>query len=957
MCFIVMTYAGAKSYQKLIGEAVNTGQYAKALKYIDKVDTIIIEDNFVPPSVLDELLNYTITNKVSNDVTDKVLQWVASEFSSWGEMMALSKENYEDAEYYLQTAALCYEALAGKDSPFRTNVLMSLLELYNENERFEESLSIYFELADICYEKEDTVSFVNILNGLSLCYYRKGDIEISDSIQGLCRDWTYSISNKKVANYIYVSCAEQTAYFYFLMRDYSRAWNLYKSLLNVLTSNYEPERITAAVAIIKSRQGWIALVNGQIDEAKDNMEWAHPILTSDIERFGGQMVMNYMGLARIALYQHNFVESERLLTECLHYVRTLGDNVENISILLPVLDELATTEFLMYNYDSSLVHTIECLEWYDAFSFLEPDSYQLGMALFRKGILESEFGNTDSVYQPLIRSYLILKDVCWNIFQILPAEKREQYWETNKIRFTSVYPKWFDYFYRNGINEVAEIAYDNELFVKGLLLETMVSIKNAIMQSGDSTLIGLLNEKTRIDEYLSQIAIDGVSSPMIDKLRKKSEDIDRELSTKNKLYRLSKERQSTTWHDVQQSIGEKDCAIEIANYSEVVDNNIVDRYIAIVVDKQCVHPYIVPLFSDNEYKHLFNAQPSDLYGETGSILGDCIYSRLKQYFNLDGKVYIAPSGVLHNIAIENLMLGNGSRLGELVNIYRVSSTRKCIKNIAIDYSNTAVIYGGINYHTSAKEMITYSQKYPSLTNSYRSLDNQDLDRGEWRYLPNTKVEAYSIRDILSKIEMNVNVLEGAAGNEESFKALSNSNTRILHIATHGFYIPISEKQNADVMLQKFFYGQSHDSIFIDPLSRCGLVFSGATNTEIASSNIVQDGIGYACEIANMNLSGCELVVLSACQTAKGDISTEGVYGLQRAFKMAGVQTIIMSLWNVDDNATRLLMTEFYTNWIEKRQTKREAFKNAQNTVRVAVDEDGERMYENPYYWAGFIMLD
>jgi CHAT domain-containing protein len=99
----------------------------------------------------------------------------------------------------------------------------------------------------------------------------------------------------------------------------------------------------------------------------------------------------------------------------------------------------------------------------------------------------------------------------------------------------------------------------------------------------------------------------------------------------------------------------------------------------------------------------------------------------------------------------------------------------------------------------------------------------------------------------------------------------------------------------------------------------------------------------------MDLRGADLVVLSACETAKGDITSEGVFGLQRAFKMAGAQTIIMSLWSVDDQATQILMTEFYNNWIGKHQSKREAFRNAQNTVRS--------QYEEPEYWAGFVMLD
>jgi CHAT domain-containing protein len=98
-------------------------------------------------------------------------------------------------------------------------------------------------------------------------------------------------------------------------------------------------------------------------------------------------------------------------------------------------------------------------------------------------------------------------------------------------------------------------------------------------------------------------------------------------------------------------------------------------------------------------------------------------------------------------------------------------------------------------------------------------------------------------------------------------------------------------------------------------------------------------------------------VLSACETAKGDVTSEGVFGLQRAFKMAGVQTIIMSLWKVDDHATQILMTEFYNNWVGKKQSKREAFRNAQNAVRYAKDANGEYLYSKPVYWAGFVMLD
>ena len=113
---------------------------------------------------------------------------------------------------------------------------------------------------------------------------------------------------------------------------------------------------------------------------------------------------------------------------------------------------------------------------------------------------------------------------------------------------------------------------------------------------------------------------------------------------------------------------------------------------------------------------------------------------------------------------------------------------------------------------------------------------------------------------------------------------------------------------------------------------------------------IEDGVLTAEEIANLHLENTELVVLSACESGLGDLSSDGVMGIQRAFKNAGVQTLIMSLWKVDDDATKLLMTEFYGNLLAG-ESKRQAFEKAKETVRK------DARYSNPHYWAAFIMLD
>ena len=113
-----------------------------------------------------------------------------------------------------------------------------------------------------------------------------------------------------------------------------------------------------------------------------------------------------------------------------------------------------------------------------------------------------------------------------------------------------------------------------------------------------------------------------------------------------------------------------------------------------------------------------------------------------------------------------------------------------------------------------------------------------------------------------------------------------------------------------------------------------------------------DGILTAKEISNLDLFGVDIVVLSACQTGLGDISGEGVYGLQRGFKKAGVNTILMSIDKVDDEATRILMVEFYKNLMNGK-TKHQSLRDAQKYLRSV--DNGK--YDDPKYWASFIMLD
>ena len=188
--------------------------------------------------------------------------------------------------------------------------------------------------------------------------------------------------------------------------------------------------------------------------------------------------------------------------------------------------------------------------------------------------------------------------------------------------------------------------------------------------------------------------------------------------------------------------------------------------------------------------------------------------------------------------------------------------------------------------------------------------------------------------------------------EESFKALAGKNIGIIHLATHGFYW--SEEDAEDRSYVSFLTNMNNKmQTFEDKaLLRSGLFFSGA-NIGLAGEELpddIEDGVLTAKELSAMNLGNVDMVVMSACQSGLGETSGEGVFGLQRGFKLAGANTLLMSLWKVDDTATRLLMTEFY-NHLLRGYSKIEALKKAQMYVRIQAG------YEDHEFWAGFILLD
>jgi CHAT domain-containing protein len=243
-------------------------------------------------------------------------------------------------------------------------------------------------------------------------------------------------------------------------------------------------------------------------------------------------------------------------------------------------------------------------------------------------------------------------------------------------------------------------------------------------------------------------------------------------------------------------------------------------------------------------------------------------------------------------------------------------------------------------------------------------DSTTYRGGGWPYLKGTLEEADEVCEILKHSKTKVSKITGTDATETTLKDLSGKRKRMLHIATHGFYWSETDarRQKRREGMRFLNMGDAQANYVEDKaMTRSGLLFSGAENTfsgvEIPAG--VDDGVLTAQEISRLDLRGLDLLVLSACQTGLGEITGDGVFGLQRGFKKAGARTIVMSLWSVSDNATKDLMTQFYTA-LAAGKNKRQAFAEAQRYLKEHDSDYGyfpSSLRLRRPHWAAFIMLD
>lgn len=521
----------------------------------------------------------------------------------------------------------------------------------------------------------------------------------------------------------------------------------------------------------------------------------------------------------------------------------------------------------------------------------------------------------------------------------LSSEERERFWSTiaEQNLFKEIWEAARGDEERQSI--LASCAYDYSLMMKGLLLGAGNRIDRMLTEHPDSIVRERYAQMKNLSAQLDNMSMRGGDPTQMQFLREALTAAQRDINTAVRGMGIDSDmsgEHTIGWREVQSRLGEHEAAIEFMRLAVGYDTSIDPLYVAVVLRRSWESPRMVELCRESvlrKYVSLDHMRNRRLYNSFKiTELWPLIWQPLQAYIAEGETVYFSADGVMNILNIGAIKPDDSDRrmADERYTLRRLSSTRELCHDRAETKWSNAVLYGGLNYEMGDEALSEATRAYQDvdLGVSRGSSSGNEVPRSE---LPQTYREAVDIAVMLDNRGIRPELIVGDKGVEESFKALSGREFELLHIGTHGFYM----EGKADY--------QSTDEE-LSPMLRSGLVMSGKRNP---APDDREDGLLFAREIADMDLSSVDMVVLSACQTAQGEVTGDGVFGLQRGFKQAGVGTIIMTLWEVHSDMTQYMMTEFYRN-LTGGMERHEAFRAARESTKAEYPD---------LDWAAFIMLD
>ena len=490
---------------------------------------------------------------------------------------------------------------------------------------------------------------------------------------------------------------------------------------------------------------------------------------------------------------------------------------------------------------------------------------------------------------------------------------------------------------------------------KGLIFQSTAKARARILASKNDELINSFRDWTSRRDYLAKVYAMSLEERTKRAIDVKALEAEINASEKKLMQQAAalevagfEDKGSVNWKQLKGRLKPGEAAVEIVRTTGIGEQKDVIYAAVIVTGRDDSKPEVVILpggydLETRDMRYYSNAIQSRLedtvsYRKYWKAIGA----------NLNGvrKVYFSPAGVYHQLSLPTLKnRASGKFLADEHEVVLVGNTADLLSSPRKRRTSpTTYLMGYPDYKGEGFQQVKEPEH-----DKQRSAGPTEMTTATQRYfnketgtvapLPGTLKEVETIQALLKRRNVPVSVFTGDVASEEQLKKISNP--AVLHIATHGFFLPNQHLSEAETLAGKKAQ---------DPLLRSGLLLADCEESlrGYSGSSEEEDGILTAYEAMNLFLDQTDMVILSACETGVGEIDNgEGVYGLQRAFQQAGSRYVLVSLWKVDDEATGLLMTKFY-----EMQLDGVPFAEAFNKARLAVREK----YPEPYYWGAFVLI-
>lgn len=500
-------------------------------------------------------------------------------------------------------------------------------------------------------------------------------------------------------------------------------------------------------------------------------------------------------------------------------------------------------------------------------------------------------------------------------FPPMSEAEKAKYWSERQTRVQNFYSFALDHYHEEP--RVANDFYRFLLATKSLLLNATGKIRREIESNADVQLQKDFSSWLDLRQQLAEaytfsknkLKSQGIN---LEDLEHKANDLERSLSSRSSGFLAEFVSKPIVAGEISSHLGDNEAAVDIVKVTD--PNSGVVRYAFFILKKGDESPKIVTLDNEEELNKYYRLYRNTILvghaSESKSF--EKLWSVVEREIVDKKVVYVSPDGLYNLINLNTLQFEPEKFLLDRHNFILIGNLKDLTKpDVVESKSNNAVLVGFPDY------------------------------KSEFEQLPGTKTELENVDRILKSNGYSTTLLMQGNATEKKIKSVKSP--AILHIASHGYFFSDDKSKGGR--------GEnvSLETSSADPLLRSGLILSEASQTKKDDVDFSGADNGYltSYEVMNLQLDGVKLVVLSACETGLGEVQAgEGVYGLQRAFSIAGASVVVMSLWKVDDAATQQLMSAFYKNWTVSRNFQ-EAFRKAQTELKSKFDSS--------YYWGAFVM--